>query len=360
MEELEEYYDYENILQRMLDRIPNNIDKREGSVIYNVLAPCAIELAQMYIVLKDTVDLVFVDTATDDYLDSLCNQVGVKRKDATATIKQGNFYDAENKPFNVEIGSRYTCGNLYWKSIKKKTDGVFELQCESAGKEGNNVTGNLIPVDYIEGLATATLTEVLIPGTEQETDEELRKRYYEQTNEKAFGGNIAYYKIETKKIEDVGAVKVFPVWNGGGTVKITILDRNFCKASNETIQKVQNSICPDLSNEGLGIAPIGHTVTVNTVQEKEISIKLGLTLKEGETKATAKNKIEELIEAYFLELRQNWEESDKLKIIKVQLEAMIVNSNIVEDITSITINEGTENIELLENEIPKLKEVVIL
>ena len=40
---------YEEILQRMLDRVPNNIDKQEGSIISNALAPAAVELAQMYI-----------------------------------------------------------------------------------------------------------------------------------------------------------------------------------------------------------------------------------------------------------------------------------------------------------------------
>ncbi len=40
---------YEVILQRMLDRVPNNIDKREGSIIYNALAPAAVELQNMYI-----------------------------------------------------------------------------------------------------------------------------------------------------------------------------------------------------------------------------------------------------------------------------------------------------------------------
>ncbi len=33
----------------MMDRVPDTIDKREGSVIFDALAPAAAELAQMYI-----------------------------------------------------------------------------------------------------------------------------------------------------------------------------------------------------------------------------------------------------------------------------------------------------------------------
>lgn len=29
MEDLDEYYDFDNIMQRMLNKIPNSIDKRE-------------------------------------------------------------------------------------------------------------------------------------------------------------------------------------------------------------------------------------------------------------------------------------------------------------------------------------------
>lgn len=37
---------YEELLQAMLDRVPSNVDKREGSIIYDALAPCAYFLAQ--------------------------------------------------------------------------------------------------------------------------------------------------------------------------------------------------------------------------------------------------------------------------------------------------------------------------
>ena len=40
---------YEDIMDRMLERVPDEFDKREGSVIYDALAPAAVELMQMYI-----------------------------------------------------------------------------------------------------------------------------------------------------------------------------------------------------------------------------------------------------------------------------------------------------------------------
>jgi uncharacterized phage protein gp47/JayE len=59
---------YEVILQRMLDRVPNNMDKREGSIIYDALAPAAVELQLMYIELDTILQETFADTAQRDYL----------------------------------------------------------------------------------------------------------------------------------------------------------------------------------------------------------------------------------------------------------------------------------------------------
>ena len=47
---------YENILQGMLNRVPEDIDKREGSVIYDALAPAAYFLADQYFQLENFVD----------------------------------------------------------------------------------------------------------------------------------------------------------------------------------------------------------------------------------------------------------------------------------------------------------------
>ena len=103
MEELDKFFDYDTILQRMLDNVSNNVDKREGSIIYDAVAPCAAELAQMYIELKNDIDLVFMDTAVEQYLDRLANQIGIVRKEATKAIKSGSFYDENDTLMDIEL-----------------------------------------------------------------------------------------------------------------------------------------------------------------------------------------------------------------------------------------------------------------
>lgn len=48
---------YETILQRLLDKVPSDMQKSEGSFIYDALAPAALELAQAYVQLDNVLNL---------------------------------------------------------------------------------------------------------------------------------------------------------------------------------------------------------------------------------------------------------------------------------------------------------------
>lgn len=146
---------------------------------------------------------------------------------------------------------------------------------------------------------------------------------------------------------------------GPGTVKLTILNSEFNKASDLLVNNVQTEICPDLSEEGLGLAPIGHTVTVVTVDEKEIAINAKITTNGEITIEDLKENIEKEVNNYLLELRKEWEDSNSLIVRKARIEALILNIEGVLDVSNVTLNGGTENISLKEFEVPVLKEVVI-
>jgi len=360
VENLDEYYNFNNIMQRMLSKVSDSIDKREGSIIYDALAPCAIEISQMYIVLKDNIDLSFVDTAVDEYLDRLSNQVGIERKPSTKSIRKAKFYDETENLMDIGIGERFTINDLKYKVIKRIDLGIYECECETEGTKGNTESGTLIPINYIEGLGKAVLTDILIPGEDAENDEELRERYFETINEKAFSGNIADYKKKTKEISGVGAVKVTPVWQGGGTVELTILDSNFNKASEQLIEIVQIEICPNKSQNGIGLAPIGHLVTVDTVEEETINISTNITLVENKKIEEIEEKIKSEINKYFLELKKTWEDSNSIIVRISQIETRILNIDEVLDISNTKINNISSNIEISSHKIPVIGTVEVV
>ena len=344
---------YEEILQRMLDRVPNNIDKREGSIIYNALAPAAVELVQMYIEVERILNEGFADTASREYLIKRAAERGITPYPATAAVVKGEFN------IDVPIGSRFSLDDLNYVVVEKIEPGIFKLRCETSGSKANGYLGTLIPVEYIEGLTTAEVTEILVPGEDEEETEVFRERYFQSFDSQSYGGNITDYKQKTKSIPGVGGVKVYPVWNGGGTVKLVILDSEFEKPSLELINQVQTIIDPVTNQgEGLGIAPIGHVVTVEGVKERIVNISTNITYQQGWQWEDIKPYVENVIDEYFLELIKDWENQDSILIRISQIESRILEINGVVDIADTQINELTENLTLESDEIPVRGEII--
>lgn len=348
---------YEQIMERMLVRVPNNLDKREGSVIWDALAPAAMELESLYFVLQDFIKETFGDTASRPNLIRRASERGITPYKASKAVLKGVF-DIE-----IPLGSRFNLDELNYtvtKFIQHNTGTnlyEYQVECETPGRDGGRKTGNIIPIDYINGLGRAEITELLIPGQDEEETEKLRQRYFDSFNMKAYGGNISDYKLKVHEIEGVGAVKVTPVWNGGGTVLLTILDSDFNQASPTLIKKVQDTMDPTKDARGLGVAPIGHIVTVQGTSNVAININTSITFEPNFSWPLVKLKVEEVVKNYLLELRKTWalkneKVSNNLVVRVSRIEAKILDINGILDIQSTTINGSPNNLQLTEYQIP--------
>ena len=114
-----EHLTFEYLLNRMLNRVKEqnpNLDTREGSVIYNALAPTAMEFANAYIIIDDVFNQTFADTANRENLIKRAKERGVFVKPATKAIRKGIF-DKE-----IPINKRFSLNSLRYIVIKKITD----------------------------------------------------------------------------------------------------------------------------------------------------------------------------------------------------------------------------------------------
>lgn len=344
-QELQDNY----ILNRMLERVSDKLDKRESSVIFDTISSTAIELCILYIELESLIQNSYGDTASREYLIRRCKERGIEPYPATKAILKGEF-----TPTTVDVlGQRFNIGSMNFVAVEKTADGEYQMQCETAGVVGNQQLGTMIPIEYIEGLETAELTEVLIPGEDEEETEELRKRYFDSLNAVAFGGNIADYKAKTNAIDGVGATKVTPVWDGGGTVLLTIQASDYGVASDELVAEVQDIIDPtDSSGEGVGLAPIGHSVTVESTTSTTINVTTDIIFDTGYSWDNLYQDIEDAVKAYLLEQRKLWADSNSLIIRISQIETRILAVSGIVDISNTKINNSTSNLTLDEYAIP--------
>ena len=349
-------HEFDRIMDRLLMRVPDDIDKREGSVIWDALAPAAMEFVILYFDLFNLLYNSFGITADREALILRAMERNVHIQEATQAQVKGEFSRElpEGTRFNYEE-LNYMLGKFI-----KEEDGVYSyyLTCEEFGTVGNVERGTLTPIDYVPNLKFARIAGVLIPGEEAEGTEEFRVRYFESLQRDDYGGNIADYKRKVKELAGVGAVKVYPVWNGGGTVKLVIQDTQYKAPSEELVEEVQTAIDP-ITNQGkgIGIAPIGHAVTVVGVEEVPLKIKTSITLEKDAELSVVKPKIETYVKAYIDELTKEWEKSETTIVRVSQIESRILDVVGVLDVVDTSVNDETKQLKLSAESIPKYEAI---
>ncbi|MFH5185715.1 baseplate J/gp47 family protein [Paenibacillus sp. TAB 01] len=330
---------FSSILQRMLDRVPSDVDKREGSVIYDALAPAAWELAGLYAQLDSVLRLGFASTSTGTYLDLKVADYGIFRKTATKAQRKGLFYGSSNALIDVPIGSRFGVEALNYVVVERLSIGNYVLECETAGAAGNAYFRPLLPIDYINGLVRAELADILVPGTDQETDAELKKRYADVVQAPSTSGNKADYRNWALEVAGVGGVQVLPLWDGPGTVKVVILDANKLPASSLLVSEVQEYIAP-VSGTGEGQAPIGADVTVAAAAGIDIDVEATVVLSGSRTLAQVQEDFETALTDYLKSIAFGADPGVKY----VRIGAMLLDVPGVQDYSGLIVNGGTGNV----------------
>lgn len=338
---------YEDLLQQKSNGVDPKLDKREGSIVYNALAVNSAETVQALITLKGVLDETFADTASRENLIKRAAERGLKPHDSTKAKLKGVFN------MNVDIGERFSLDDLNYEVVSKIAEFEYVLECETLGGIGNLYLGTLIPIDYIDGLTSAELTEVLIPGEDEEDTEVFRTRYFSSFNSQAFGGNRADYKEKVGALPGVGGLKIYRAWNGGGTVKFVIIDSQFTKPTQTLIDTLQEAIDPiGQQGDGVGLAPIDHFVTVFGLDETAIDIETIITYQDGWDWAAVKPGVEAAIDAYFVEMSEAWAELDALVIRISQIETRLLGVPGLVDIFDTKINGQQQNFVLDPDAIP--------
>lgn len=303
--------DYDYFLRKMLDAVPDNVDKREGSIIYDALAPAALVMGQQSLDMANVIKETYIKTASGEFLDYRAIEHGTSRYPATQTEAKAKVLNDKKEPLdNVQIGDKFASigdSPIFYAVTKINDDLTVELTAEVKGSSANSYIGQILPVTPNDLLSWAEITEITAPARDVESDDHLRARLLSSQSWIAYGGNVADYLDMTSKIDEVGAAQIYPTWNGGGTVKVVILNNDLMPASASLVQKVKNTLDPeDKQAEGYGLAPIDHAVTVTAPEELIVNVDISVKL--DDTKATryVKDSITKAVEGYFQSLRKDW------------------------------------------------------
>ena len=322
---------YEELLQAMLDRVPSDVDKREGSVIYDALAPCAYFLAQQNFQLDNFIDLVFPDTALGEYLNRAAEAYNVSRKPATNAVRKMTTSGS------VEIGTRWGINNFVYIVKEEESETEYQVECETPGVIGNQYSGAMQPISNITGI-TAELGDIITPGADEETDEALRERLYTKIRLPATSGNVYHYQQWALEVSGTGAAKVFPLADGPGTVTVLVVDSD---------KKISSSLPKTVAEYIETMRPIGATVTVKSPDSVTINIKASVMRNESKTLDDVKKAYKNAVDTFLQETVFT-----TYRISYAKLGSLLLDIPGVEDFEGFLLNEGTGNVVIGEKQIP--------
>lgn len=363
---------YDALLTEVLAAAPPGIDTRQGSIFYDAIAGILLQVAKMYADLDQIFELVFITTATGEYLDMRASEYGLVRKSAVQAVF--NFTYTGTQP---PVGSRFFHGDTArYFTVTADSEGTLYLTAEIAGAEPNEIDQGdpAIPVNTIDGLTSASFGALERAGTAEEEDDKLRERIQNKVSGPAENGNKAHYKAWCTERPNVKMARITPLWNGPNTVKAVLIGENGLGCDSDTVKDVQKYIDPNDAGmtvaidgktynvgDGLGegVANLGAHFTAVAASNVDIAVEFTAELAGDATVEDATDEATTAITNYFKTLvLENDDPADVLVRVSA-VGAVIAGLESILDYSNLTLNGGTTNISPGSDGVPKLNGVTV-
>lgn len=330
---------YENLLNGMLERVPDDIDKREGSIVFDALGPTAYSQAELYFLMNNYLDLVLPDKSVGEFQDRFLVAFNLFRKPAVKAVRKVETTGP------IELESRWELEDTTYKITERVSETEYRAECEQEGSIGNMYFGKLVPISYVVGVEVI-LSDIMLEGANEESDEALKERFFIKVRKPSTSGNIYDYYNWAMACKGVGAAKIFPLAYGPGTVKVVVADEDKTAATPALLKEVKDYIEE--------MRPIGATVTVASAEELPVNVMGRIKLKNGLNLGEAQTAFRKAFDDF---LRDNAFDINYVGYARVG--NILLETAGVEDYADLTINGLGHNIELTDEQIAVIGTVTL-
>jgi uncharacterized phage protein gp47/JayE len=320
----------------MLENVDPAIDQREGSITHDLTMPAAVEIANAYIELDAVLALGFAETSEGTYLDMRAAEHGVTRKESLKA--QGSVtFSGPDGTFIINGTRLQTTSGIFFVTLADVTisggTATVNAEAEEGGLAGNVAAGliNALAPGDLYGIVTVTNPASFDGGADTEDDASLLKRLMDRVQKPATSGNAAHYKQWALEVAGVGDAKVYPTWNGGGTVKVVLVDTEKSAPAQSVIDAATAYIEDN--------RPIGATVTVVGATELPINVTSTMTIDAGANLADIQTQFISSLADYLKSIAFTGEQIRYTRIAN-----LLIDVEGVVDYASLTVNGGTANI----------------
>ncbi len=387
----------DEIHERMLENLPDDIDTSQGNIPWDFTRPSALEKAEFVeFTLNETIKLIFPQWSYDEWLDYHGEKVNCIRKPANPASGKLSVTGA----VGTVIPSGYqfaTPADLTASVIFETVEShVLEGEPDGNGQVTNEVDiravdggllGNVaadtikLMVTPMNGISYITNHEAMTGGVEVEKDEDYVIRVLDamRSGNSMTGCNADYIRWG-KEVSAVGQVIVDPEWNDpslpehfhyvdqqgndrcAGAVRLIIIDSNGLPANQQILDSVYLHIAGTDDHDPARLMPVGAHLTVQAPTGIGVDIAATVLLDDGEDIAIVKKRFKENLTGYWLQVG-NEATNDYTEhtgyIRWVQVGAVLAKTAGVKDYTGLTVNGGTSNIAITQTQYPVTGEVAL-
>nr|DAG13201.1 MAG TPA: Baseplate J like protein [Caudoviricetes sp.] len=355
----------ENIKKEILDAIDPSLDisVMEGSYADAVVGPLAQAVSRLYKALPAAVSMLFIDPSCGRFIDLVAQDYhNLHRRSGTVaqcsmtfTGTQGTVIPA-GSVFLTESGLDFFLTETV--TIPAQGTATGQLMASQFGAAYNVAAGAITRMyrtipgleDYQNQAATG--------GNDPEEDSALCARVDEARKRPATSGNGWDYRRWALGVDGVGEVKVVELWDGPGTVGLTLVDSRFSAVTEKIRAAVEQAVAEK--------KPIGASPTVVSAKAIDISITACVALI-GTTAPQVQKELERRIREHLQQLiRHKYqiicygpEEDKPFTLLYNRVLSILLTIEGVDNFKILNVNQQTEDITIPADSVPVLREVQV-
>ncbi|MDP1394760.1 baseplate J/gp47 family protein [Lysinibacillus capsici] len=333
------------IHDRMITNISDDYDKSKGNFVYDITKPVAVEFAEQQKKIAAVQEKLDVEKLTGDELTrTVYQRTGIIRKPATQATT--TVIVSGTAGTLVKVGELVGTETILYTVIEEAilNESGFahvRIQCNEFGQVGNVPANTIVNFPAsINGLVNVYNPDPVVDGYDEETDNDLRQRYYDKLQRPGKAGNKYHYREWALEVTGVGDAKIFPRYNGPLSMKVVVIDANKLPANVELIEAVRDHIEEEM--------PFGvDDLLIISAEALLIDLSVALSLMPGYTEEVAKANIKKNITKHLKEIAFRTSFVSYAKI-----GALIIESDGVLDYQDLLINGSTANVVIPDDGVP--------
>lgn len=362
---------YDALMSEVLSSAPEDIDTRQGSIFYDAVSGVVLKIAELYTNLDMISDLTRLSTAEGEYLDIKADEYGIKRHSATKAQYYAVF--SGTAPLS---GERFFANGLYFTLVINDSNEKY-FEAEEGGTAYNGIPSGTpaIPMNNLEGLDSAVFGSVRSYADDAESDASLRLRIYDKISGIGESGNKQHYKEWCESVDGVVKARIFPLWNGGNTVKAALIGSEGLPCSQSVVEAAQEFVDPAdnggsttvdgvtyVVGDGLGngAAPIGAHFTAAPALKTLLNVVVYCHAEDVTDIAAAELRMAEVLGDYCKDIALSGDETSG-GIVRHNDIIVAITTEVREitDFSSLTINGSTDNIIIPPENVPVIATAAI-